>query len=275
MPADAAGNNVAAAFVPVTGFFGYAPAGTTIPTASLGAAIPLVLDAAFKKAGLLTEDGGFDWDLEANGDPLPFWQDGYSIPSGLATATLTAKLAQYDEVVRSLIWGKTADANGYITIDAGGTANRWALFTEEIAKNGTIRRRVAADAHITKVKVDKNKRGDINGTEVTFTVVRSSLLNNEHIGEWLIGTAATAAPVVASAASTPAAQVAGGLVTITGSNFTGATGVKFGAVSSVLFFIDSDTQIRAVMPPGSAGSAPITVINSFATSNALAYTRGV
>src|SRR3954471_21138244 len=105
MPADAAGNNVAAAFVPVTGFFGYAPSGTAFPTASGGAAVPLTLDPAFKKAGLLTEDGGFDWDLEADGDALTFWQDGYSIPSGLAKATLVVKLAQYDETIRSLIWG--------------------------------------------------------------------------------------------------------------------------------------------------------------------------
>lgn len=272
MPADAAGNNVAAAFVPVTGFFGYAPSGTTIPTASGGAAVPLTLDSGFKKAGLLTEDGGFDWDLEADGDALVFWQDGYSIPSGLATATLTVKLAQYDEVVRSLIWGKTADANGYITIEASGTTKRYALFTEEIAKNGTIRRRVAADSAITSVKVDKNERGSVNGVEVVFTVARSALLNNEHLGEWLIGTAASAVATLSTAL--PSAAVAGSLVTITGSNFTGATGVKFGAVNSALFFIDSDTQIRAVMPPGSAGTANITVINSFGTSTALAYTRG-
>lgn len=275
MSADAAGNNVAAAFVPVTGFLAYAPEGTTIPTPTLGAAQPLVLDPAFVKAGLITTDGGLDWDLEPSGDPIEFWQDGYFIPSGLASATLTVKLAQYDDFIRSLIWGKTPDANGFITIDAGGTTKRYALVAGEIAKNGVHRRRVAASAGITKVKVDKNERGTLNGVEVTFTVARSALLNNEHIGEWLLNTGIAALPIVISASSTPAAQVAGGNVVITGSNFTGATGVKFGAVSSALFRIDSDTQITATMPVGSAGSAPITVINSTGTSTpALAYTRG-
>jgi hypothetical protein len=182
---DAFGNDITAVGIPVTGFFGYAPATTAFPTPAAGGADDFVLPAAFKKGGLLTEDGGFEWTLEADGDPITFWQEGYSIPSGLANATLVAKLAQYDAIVRELAYGKTADANGFITIDAGGHALEFVIFTEEIFKNGVIRRRIA-EASVTGAKVDKSERGSVNGTEITLSAKRSASLSNEHIGEWLI-----------------------------------------------------------------------------------------
>ena len=182
---DAFGNDIAAVGIPISGFFGYAPGGTVFPTPAAGGADDFVLPAAFEKAGLLTEDGGFEWTLEPDGDPIVFWQEGYSIPSGLANATLVAKLAQYDAIVRKLAYGKEADANGFITIDAGGHALEFVIFTEEIFKNGVIRRRIA-EASVTGVKVDKSERGSVNGTEITLAAKRSASLANEHIGEWLI-----------------------------------------------------------------------------------------
>jgi len=84
-----------------------------------------------------------------------------------------------------------------------------------------------------------------------------------------------AVPTVVSA--TPSAVAVGGLVQIIGTNFlgvTGATGVKFGAVNATSYTVIDDTHINAIMPAGSAGSAPVTVTSSGGTSNALAYTRG-
>lgn len=164
MSADQYGNDVTAVGIPVTGFAGYAPKGTIKPTPAEGGAADFTLPAAFKKLGLLTEDGGFEWTLEPDGDPIMFWQDGYSIPSGLANAECVAKLAQYDDIVRQVSWGKVPDENGYITIDAGGHALEFVLFTEEIFKNGVIRRRVA-DISVSGAKVDKSERGTVNGTE--------------------------------------------------------------------------------------------------------------
>lgn len=186
MPADSLGNDVSAVGVPVTGHMGVAPFGTAIPSATEGASDAYVLPAAFKLPGLLTEDGGFEWSLEADGDPITFWQEGYSIPSGLAKVTLTVKYAQTDETVREIIRGKTADANGYITIDGGGTDKRYVLFTEEIFKSGLIRRRVAANVGIESVSEDKSERGSVLGYQVVYNIARSPELGNDHIGEWLI-----------------------------------------------------------------------------------------
>lgn len=193
MTADAKGNDVTAVGVPVTGSLGFAPIETAFPTAVEGADPAYVLPAAFRKAGLFKEDGGFEWTLEPDGDPIVFFQEGYSIPSGRANVKLVVKLAQYDEIVRELSYGKVADANGYITIDGGGHATEYAVFTEEIFKNGVIRRRVAA-GQVTGVKQDKDERGEVLGTELTFTIKRSASLNDEHIGEWLIPADAVATP---------------------------------------------------------------------------------
>lgn len=186
MSADSQGNDVGAVGIPVSGSLGFAPLGTALPTPAAGGAAGFTLPAAFRKAGLITEDGGFQWTLEPDGDPIVFWQDGYSIPSGLANATLVAKLAQYDAIVRELSWGKVPDANGFITIDAGGYSKKWVLFTEEIFKNGTIRRRIAGSVGVTGAVLDQSTRGEVNGNEVTFKIDRFPGLNNEHLGEWMI-----------------------------------------------------------------------------------------
>ncbi len=65
-------------------------------------------------------------------------------------------------------------------------------------------------------------------------------------------------------------------VAITGSYFNGTvptTGVKFGATAATSFTVISDGLIVAVLPTGSAGSAPVTVTNATGTSAAFAYTR--
>lgn len=85
-------------------------------------------------------------------------------------------------------------------------------------------------------------------------------------------------PVVLAASSTPAAQVAGGLVTITGTGFTGTvptTGVKFNSVNATSWYVVSDNTIVAVMPAGSAGAGNIVVTNATGPSTpAFPYTRG-
>lgn len=83
--------------------------------------------------------------------------------------------------------------------------------------------------------------------------------------------AAALAPVVLAA--TPGGAAAGALVQITGQGFATATLVKFAAVTVTVYQILGDTVIEAVMPAGSAGSAPVTVTNPIGVSNSLAYTR--
>ena len=186
MSTDAQGNDITAVAVPVTGFIGYAPLGTTIPTPVEGADPDFVLPAAFKKLGLVKVDGGPQWAWESDGDPLTFWQQGYTIPTGLANVTVEASLAQTDNNVRQFLYGGTADANGYLEVDGGGNATHYVIFTEEIFKSGAIRRRVAPDANVLTVAEDQSTPGEVLGYDTTLNINRHADVGNNHFGEWLI-----------------------------------------------------------------------------------------
>ena len=70
----------------------------------------------------------------------------------------------------------------------------------------------------------------------------------------------TSSPPTVTAVSPAAGSTLGGtLVTITGTNFSGATAVKFGATAATLFTVNSATSITAVAPAGAAGSVDVTV----------------
>lgn len=61
-------------------------------------------------------------------------------------------------------------------------------------------------------------------------------------------------------------------VTLTGTNFTDASSVMFGTTAAQNFTVDSDTQITAISPAGSAGATNITVTTAFGTTSPLSYT---
>jgi hypothetical protein len=67
--------------------------------------------------------------------------------------------------------------------------------------------------------------------------------------------------------------VSGGTgVTLTGTNLSGATAVRFDGVAATSFTVDSATQITAVAPAHAAGAAAVTVTTPGGTSNSLVYT---
>jgi hypothetical protein len=55
-------------------------------------------------------------------------------------------------------------------------------------------------------------------------------------------------------------------VTITGTNFTGATAVSFNSIPAASFTVVSDTKITAVTPDPAAGIVNVTVTTPFGTS---------
>jgi hypothetical protein len=77
-------------------------------------------------------------------------------------------------------------------------------------------------------------------------------------------TPAGAAPTITNVSPNYGPPAGGTAVTITGSNFTGATAVDFGA-TPVAFTVVSDTVLTTVAPPGS-GAVDITVTNATGTS---------
>jgi PGF-pre-PGF domain-containing protein len=75
-----------------------------------------------------------------------------------------------------------------------------------------------------------------------------------------------AAPTITGISPTGGTTAGGTSVTITGTGFTGATAVKFGATNAASYTVNSATQITAVSPVGSAGTVDITVTTSAGTS---------
>jgi hypothetical protein len=67
-----------------------------------------------------------------------------------------------------------------------------------------------------------------------------------------------ATPTMTGFSPSSGTNAGGTVVTITGSNYTGATWVTFGSSNATSFTVDSDTQIRAVTP-AFAGSAGVNV----------------
>ncbi|WP_406278364.1 IPT/TIG domain-containing protein [Nocardia sp. NBC_00881] len=80
----------------------------------------------------------------------------------------------------------------------------------------------------------------------------------------------TYVPVPSSSSISPSQGPTGIRVTVTGSGLSSATGVNFGGAAATSFTIVSDTQITAVVPPGS-GIVPVTVTSPVGTSNPLPY----
>ncbi|MFX0578981.1 IPT/TIG domain-containing protein [Nocardia nepalensis] len=75
-----------------------------------------------------------------------------------------------------------------------------------------------------------------------------------------------------SSLSPTSGPTSGGMsVIVTGTGFTGPLTVQFGTTATT-FTIDSDTQITAITPVGSAGTVQVTVTSSEGTSNGVAYT---
>jgi subtilase family serine protease len=75
-----------------------------------------------------------------------------------------------------------------------------------------------------------------------------------------------AAPTVTTRKPTAGPVGGGTTVTITGTNLTGATAVKFGSVNAASFKVNSSTSITAVSPAEAAGTVDITVTTPGGTS---------
>ena len=75
-----------------------------------------------------------------------------------------------------------------------------------------------------------------------------------------------AAPTVTSVSPNIGPTTGGTTVIITGTGFTGATAVKFGATAAASYTVNSSTQITATSPAGSAATVDVRVTTVGGTS---------
>ena len=101
--------------------------------------------------------------------------------------------------------------------------------------------------------------GDIDGDgDLDAFVARSYGYNRALIN--------TVWPAPAITSFTPTAANTGTSVTITGSDFTSPTAVKFGGTAASSFTVDSSTQITAVVGGGSSGKVTVTTYGGICSS---------
>ncbi|MCC9137618.1 FG-GAP-like repeat-containing protein [Pontibacter silvestris] len=103
--------------------------------------------------------------------------------------------------------------------------------------------------------------GDLNGDSRPDIIAANSSAATVSVLINQIGT--NVAPSISS--FTPTSGTNGTTVTITGSNFTGATEVYFGDVAASSFIVNSATSISAIVGAGASGSISVTGKNGTAT----------
>jgi uncharacterized protein YhjY with autotransporter beta-barrel domain len=108
---------------------------------------------------------------------------------------------------------------------------------------------------------------------VDVTVTTPGGTSSAVVGDRFTYAATQAAPAVTAISPSSGSTAGGTSVTITGSGFTGATGVKFGAAASTTFTVKSDTQIVATSPASSAGAVDVTVTTGGGVSATISTDR--
>ena len=117
------------------------------------------------------------------------------------------------------------------------------------------------------------------GTEVDFTVQFHPSVAGNQAANFQIASddpsrpalnvnasGSTPFPLVSTISPTNGNAAGGDTITITGSAFTGATAVNFGANAGGGLVVNSDTQITIVSPAGAPGAVDITVVTPAGTS---------
>lgn len=258
MTADAAGNDVQAVGVPVTGRIAFAPFGTPLLTPSQGNQGDITsLMGAYTPIGLLKQDGGPQFAWASSGDPLEFWQEGYSIPSGLADVTLAITAAEaLRAYVRQIISGMVPDANNMTVIDGGGHATRWVVYTEEIFKNGAVRRRQAPSVQLGSSTEDKSERGGVMGNALSFKINRDLSIGG-HFREWVLMSPTSGAKTgwTVTINGTPT----GGTFTLTVNGVTTAPIAYNANAATVAAAINALSGVTGVSGVTASGTSPIAV----------------
>jgi hypothetical protein len=112
---------------------------------------------------------------------------------------------------------------------------------------------VVSDTEITAVTP-----AEVRGTRPVYVITpggSTSAGNSATVFTFFVASAPSVAAVTPSSGPT----AGGSTVTITGSGFSGATKVAFGAVLATSFTVVSATEITAVTPPQAAGTRPVLV----------------
>jgi hypothetical protein len=152
--------------------------------------------------------------------------------------------------------GSTAGGTA-VTINGSGFTGATAVSFGTVAAASFT---VVSDSQISAVS-PAQASGTVDVTVTTFAGT-SSTGSADHF------TYSNASTPSVSAVTPSSGSAAGGdLITVTGSAFTGATGVSFGSTAAASFTVINDNALLVTAPPGTAGTVDITVTTYAGTSS--------
>lgn len=267
---DTSGLNLNAVGTAIRGMTAWLPNTVSVPSEAQMANPNFTLPSNWVRLGLRKSDGAPE--LSENPATLiELYEAGYKVNPGTGNATLTQTFAQFDDTMRAAVRGATV-TDGVMDVDVDASPSG-TVFCEDVFRmaDGSFQLlRRAAPAQISSVKSGKPTRGEIPGTTVQWDIERSDALGNKHFREAWVALDTTPDPVIYSV--TPAGQSVGEQVVITGTNFTGMTGVTIDTIAVVSPLLADDSTIIATIPTGAAGAANVIVTTADGTSAAYAYT---
>jgi hypothetical protein len=159
--------------------------------------------------------------------------------------------AQQGQTVALSADGSTAAVGG--PYDNSGLVNSGAIWMFKQSNGTWSQTKILRLTGATSFPEQSSSMGlSADGTTI---ISGAPLDNKENGGVWFFYTS-NSAPVITS--FSPSTATKEGVITITGTNFTGATSVTFGGVAARSFTVVSPTSITAVVGTGASGNVVIT-----------------
>ena len=179
MAKDKQGNDLANVGVPITGAICIVPYAednvitrTMISKKNATPKLPEVYARSTAALGLIANDGA-PQDSTETGDPIEFWQGGYTL-NGDTTIYTAFTTAEDNDLTRELCFGEKPDADGVIAVDTFTPDTKWMAYEEITYKNGNVDRR-AGVIQVTANEPGQAERGSVLGRAVTVKWVRDDL----------------------------------------------------------------------------------------------------
>jgi uncharacterized repeat protein (TIGR02543 family) len=220
--------------------------------------------------GSIIEFNGSNWTTINNNAPLASVygvvldsnNDIYATAEGNPGLYKWAQVAAPTVTAVSPSSGSTAGGDT-VTITGTGFTGATGAAAVEFGGTAATSYTVVSDTEITAI----SPAGSAGNVDITVTTAGGTSTTGS-VDQFTYNTGTSAAAPTVTAVSPSSGSTAGGTtVTITGTGFTGATAVQFGSTVATNYTVDSDTQITATVPAGSAGAVDITVITPNGTSS--------
>lgn len=264
-----AGQNEAEEFISVDGIVATGEHGTAVaPTSATGD-----LGVTWTDHGLTTA-AGVTRSQPVTRTTRRAWQNNKKLRTLTTEAAVRFQFILVQTTAEIVeLWNGVALTAGSIVTDPG---REWPLIAFDLdlldseSADDDVIREYAPSARVVEVGDQVALAGDGRGWPITVEAEYDTALGG-YTKQFFSKFESPVNPVISTVL--PSGAAATEMVTITGSGFTGATSVKFGATEATDFIVGSDQEIFASLPTGSAGSAAVTVTTPVATSAAKAYTR--